>query len=67
MPSRIAATAADTPRSYQDFKNYAQVIPGKTARHKPVDNLLPEIWGFDRDLEPELVLLELPADAPIVG
>jgi hypothetical protein len=46
MPSRIAATAADTPRSYQDFKNYAQVIPGKTARHKPVDNLLPEIWGY---------------------
>ena len=30
MPSRMAATAADMPLSYQSFNNYAQVIADKT-------------------------------------
>src|SRR5712692_3437706 len=44
MPSRIAATAADMPLSYQRFNNYAQGIPDKTARNRPITALLPEIW-----------------------
>src|ERR1700691_1823432 len=35
MPSRIAATAADMPLSYQTFKKYAQEGPDKTACHRP--------------------------------
>src|SRR6266851_4208473 len=46
MPSRIAATAADMPLSYQSFKKYAQESPGKTACHRPMAVLSPEIWGY---------------------
>jgi len=46
MPSRIAATAADTPLYYQNFKSYAQAIADKTARHGLHVSPLPEIWGF---------------------
>ena len=44
MPSRIAATAADMPLYYQSFKNYAQTIADKTARHGLHVSPLPEIW-----------------------
>ena len=46
MPSRMAATAADMPLSCQSLNNYAQIIPDKTARHKPIVALPPEIWGL---------------------
>ncbi|HLN71448.1 MAG TPA: CHAT domain-containing protein, partial [Streptosporangiaceae bacterium] len=45
MPSRMAETAADMPQSYQTFKNDAQEIPDKTARHRLAADLLPEIWA----------------------
>src|SRR5271166_1739077 len=44
MPSRIAATAADIPLSYQSFKKYAQESPDKTACHRLMAVLSPEIW-----------------------
>ena len=46
MPSRMAETAADMPQSYQIFKNDAQEIPDKTARHRLAADLLPEIWDL---------------------
>src|SRR5579859_5333409 len=46
MPSRMAATAADMPLPYQSFKKYAQESPDKTACHRPMTVLLPEIWGW---------------------
>src|SRR5271165_2386639 len=46
MPSRIAATAADIPLSYQSFKKYAQESPDKTACHRLMAVLSPEIWVF---------------------
>src|SRR5258707_201248 len=47
MPSRIAATAADMPLSYQSFKKYAQESTSKTACHRPMAVLSPEIWALD--------------------
>jgi len=46
MPSKIAATAADMPLSYQSFNNYAQATSDKTARHGLHVSLLPEIWAL---------------------
>src|SRR5512135_180519 len=45
MPSRMAATAADMPQSYQSFNKYAQTVLGKTAHHAPTGDPPPEIWG----------------------
>jgi len=44
----MAETAADMPQSYQTFKNDAQEIPDKTARHRLAADLLPEIWASVR-------------------
>ena len=49
MPSRIAATAADMPLSYQNFKNYAEKIADKTAHHALHIFPLPEIWVLTRE------------------
>src|SRR6266851_6425770 len=57
MPSRIAATAADIPLSYQSFKKYAQECPDKTACHRPMAVLSPEIWAsWTRELSVRPVL-----------
>src|SRR5712691_4133520 len=61
MPSRIAATAADMPLSYQSFKKYAQESPGKTACHRPMAVLSPEIWGrLSERLAPAPAVAALP-------